>query len=479
MLGRGGVYDTSGIGVFLRLDVGMGEHHTHGLTPAPAGKKVFDKRLPNTEPRLRAVFDKLTEKFGTVLVVVDQPANIGALPLTVARDCGCQVAYLPGLAMRRAAETYEGEAKTDARDAFVIADVARTNPRALRQITVADETQAELTMLVGFDDDLAGESTRTSNRLRGLLAQIHPSLERLLGPRIQHGAVLELLGRCGSPEQLRKVRTTRIAKVHKPKAPRMAERLAAEITKALAEQTVVVPGTNASAVIVPSLARQLSGILKQRRMLKSQLDALLEAHPLSRLLTSMPGVGVRIAATLLVTVGDGSTFPDADHLASYAGLSPATRSSGSSIKGEHAPKRGNRQLKRAMFLSAFAALHDPVSRAYYDRHRAGGKTHTQALLRLARRRITVLFAMLRDGAFYQRQTVAQQAISSQAADVRGLPRAADHSQQRTARAAICPTSRRSCGSAPTLPDHQSSGQGPSSEGAPTSATTPTPRHPSA
>ncbi|GAA3236118.1 hypothetical protein GCM10020256_54520 [Streptomyces thermocoprophilus] len=54
-----------------------------------------------------------------------------------------------------------------------------------------------------------------------------------------------------------------------------------------------------------------------------------------------------------------------------------------------------------MFLSAFAALHDPASRSYYDRCRARGKTHTQALLRLARHRISVLFAMLRDGTFYQ------------------------------------------------------------------------------
>lgn len=393
------MYDTSGIGVFLGLDVGKGEHHGHGLTPA--GKKVFDKRLPNSESKLRMVFDKLKAKFGTVLVIVDQPANIGALPLTVARDCGCEVAYLPGLAMRRAAEMYEGEAKTDARDAFVIADVARTNPRTLRQITVADETQAELAMLIGFDDDLAGESTRTSNRLRGLLAQIHPSLERVLGPRIGHPAVLELLDRFGSPQQLRRAGTRQIAKILKPKAPRMAERLAADITEALAEQTVIVPGTTAAEVIVPSLARQLAEILEQRRMLEGRLAALLEAHPLSRLLTSMPGIGVRIAATLLATIGDGSTFPDADHLASYAGLSPATKSSGSSIKGEHAPRRGNRQLKRAMFLSAFASLHDPASRTYYDRHRNNGKTHTQALLRLARRRITILHAMLRNGCFYE------------------------------------------------------------------------------
>ncbi|GHC00772.1 hypothetical protein GCM10010397_85280 [Streptomyces spinoverrucosus] len=107
---------------------------------------------------------------------------------------------------------------------------------------------------------------------------------------------------------------------------------------------------------------------------------------------------------MLVTVGDGTSFPTATHLASYAGLAPTTKSSGTSIHGEHAPRGGNRQLKRAMFLSAFAALHDPTSRTYYDRCRALGKTHAQALLRLARQRINVLFAMLRDGTFYEPRT---------------------------------------------------------------------------
>lgn len=81
---------------------------------------------------MRAVFDKLKAKFGTVLVIVDQPASIGALPLTVARDAGCKVAHLPGLAMRRIADLSPGEAKTDARDAAVIADAARTMPHTLR-----------------------------------------------------------------------------------------------------------------------------------------------------------------------------------------------------------------------------------------------------------------------------------------------------------------------------------------------------------
>ncbi|MCC5481312.1 IS110 family transposase [Streptomyces barringtoniae] len=394
--------DIDETGVFLGLDVGKSNHHGHGLTPA--GKKVFDKGLPNGEPQLRAVFDKLMAKFGTVLVVVDQPASIGALPLTVARDAGCKVAYLPGLAMRRIADLYPGEAKTDARDAAVIADAARTMPHTLRSLELADEITAELTMLVGFDQDLAGEANRTSNRIRGLLTQFHPSLERVLGPRLDHPAITWLLERYGSPAALRKAGRRKLVEVIRPKAPRMAQRLVDDVFDALDEQTVVVPGTNTLDVIVPSLAKSLAAVHEQRRALEAQIEALLEAHPLAEVLTSMPGIGVRTAAVLLTTVGDGSSFPSAAHLASYAGLAPATKSSGTSIHGEHAPRGGNRQLKRAMFLSAFAALHDPASRGYYDRCRARGKTHTQALLRLARHRISVLFAMLRDGTFYEPRT---------------------------------------------------------------------------
>ena len=394
--------DNDDIGVFLGLDVGKTNHHGHGLTPA--GKKVFDKQLPNTEPKLREVFEKLKAKFGTVLVIVDQPASIGALPLTVARDAGCKVAYLPGLSMRRIADLYPGEAKTDARDAAVIADAARTLPHTLRSLETTDEITPELTVLVGFDQDLAAEATRTSNRIRGLLTQFHPSLERVLGPRLDHTAVTWLLESYGSPAALRKAGRRKLVEVIRPKAPRMAQRLIDDVFDALDEQTVVVPGTGTLDIVIPPLARSLGSVHEQRRATEAQITLLLEDHPLSKVLTSLPGVGVRTAATLLVTVGDGTSFPTAAHLASYAGLAPTTKSSGTSIHGEHAPRGGNRQLKRAMFLSAFAALHDPASRTYYDKCRARGKTHTQALLRLARQRINVLFAMLRDGTFYEPRT---------------------------------------------------------------------------
>ncbi|MGX1095954.1 hypothetical protein RKD47_006720 [Streptomyces albogriseolus] len=281
-----------GVGVFLCLDVGKQTHHRHGLTPA--GKTVFDKALPNSGPKLRAIFDKLKAKFGIVLVIVDQPASIGALPLTVARDADCQIAYPPGLAMRRIADLYPGEAKTDAKDAAVIADAARTMLHTLRTLDLADEVPAELTMLVGFDQDLAGEDNRTSNRIRGLRTQFLPSLERVLGPRLDHQAVTWLLQRYGSPQALREAGRRRLVEVVRPRATRMAERLIDAIFTALDEQTVTVPST--LDVITPPLAKSLAAVQEQRRALEARIEALLEAHPLSQVLTSVPAIGVRTTA---------------------------------------------------------------------------------------------------------------------------------------------------------------------------------------
>ncbi|MCU1520042.1 MAG: insertion element uncharacterized 43 [Arthrobacter sp.] len=66
-----------------------------------AGKRLFDKALPNDEARLREILDGLS-RHGKILLAVDQPATIGALPVAVAQAAGAAVGYLPGLAMRRA-----------------------------------------------------------------------------------------------------------------------------------------------------------------------------------------------------------------------------------------------------------------------------------------------------------------------------------------------------------------------------------------
>jgi transposase len=387
--------------VFLGLDVGKEEHHACGLDPA--GKRVHDKPLPQSEARIVEILTSLSA-LGPVLVVVDQPASIGALAVTVARAQGIDVAYLPGLAMRRIADLHPGNAKTDARDAYVIAEAARSMPHALRRVDTGDEALADLEVIVGFDDDLAGEVTRVSNRIRGLLTQIHPALERVLGPKIQHPAVLELLTRFGGPHGLTTANRRQLIAATRTRAPRSYETLVDAIVKALSEQSVTVPGTRAAEMVLPQLAMTLSSLLAQRAGAAKQIEEMLDNHPLSKVLTSMPGIGVRTGARILLEVGDGSSFPTSGHLAAYAGLAPVTRRSGTSIRGEHPSRAGNKRLKRAFFLAAFAALHDPASRAYYDRKRAAGKKHNAALICLARRRVDVLHAMLKQGTIYQNKT---------------------------------------------------------------------------
>lgn len=162
----------------------------------------------------------------------------------------------------------------------------------------------------------------------------------------------------------------------------------------------MVTGTSAAALVIPRLAAQLVTLRRQCDEVSAEVQRLVDQHPLQPVQTSMPGVGVRTAARLLTQVA-GKHFPTAGHIAAYAGLAPVTRRSGSSIRGEYPSRRGNKILKRIMFLSAFAALRDPDSRVYYERKISQVKRHNQALLALARRRSDVLYTMLQDGTLYQ------------------------------------------------------------------------------
>ena len=368
--------------VFIGLDVGKSEHHCVALNAD--GDRLVDRPLPNDEAALRDLSTQLAGH-GQVVVVVDQPASIGALPVAVAQDMGLDTGYLPGLAMRRIADLHPGTAKTDARDAYVIADAARTLPHTLRSVDIAGPAMADLSVLMGYDDDLRDQITAATNRIRNLLLSIHPALERALGTDLAHPAVLGLLARYGGPTGLKAAGKKRIDTVLAKKTPRMHAALTERIWTALGEQSVVVAGTGAAETVLPKQAEALAGLLDQRKEIAVEVEKVLDDHPLAQVLTSMPGVGVRTAARILVEIGDASSFPSAGHLAAYAGLAPVTRRSGSSIKGEHPARGGNKRLKNALFLSAFAALHDPESRAYYDRKRSQGKKHNAALICLARR----------------------------------------------------------------------------------------------
>lgn len=383
--------------IYCGIDVGKSTHHAVAL--AADGRRILGRNLPQDEAQLRELFTELTAQ-GSVLMVVDQPRNIGALSIAVARDTDIDVAYLPGLRMRRIAALYPGQAKTDAKDAFIIADAARTLPDTLLPVTQDDDIVEGLRMLAGFDADLAVEENRISGRIRSVLLSVHPALERAIGKHLYRPVALTLLAEFGGPVGFAAATAEDLRRVAKRSAPRNGGTVAAQILAALGEQTVIVPGAEKSNFVLKTLARQLSEVRRARAELEEQFEVELSKHPAGPVLTSMPGVGVRIAATVLVEIGDVDRFESAGNLAAYAGVAPRTHRSGTSIRGEHRQRGGNARLKRALYLSAFASLREPASRIYYDRKRAEGKDHRSALICLARRRTNVLYVMLKTGSKY-------------------------------------------------------------------------------
>lgn len=383
--------------IWIGLDVGKEFHHAVVLDDA--GDVLADRRVTNSEADLVKVLDAAAEH-GVAGLVIDQPGSIAQLALALARQREVPVAYIPGLVMRRAADLYPGDAKTDRRDAYVIADTARTRRDQIHWLGIDDDLLVQLRVLNGLDVDLAADATRHANRLRDALTSISPALERAVGSKLQHAGVRDLLAKYPTPTALRAAGKTRIRTVVSKRSPRMGVSITERVCKALDEQTVSVPAEATLGRVVAELAVELGRVRDRRDALEAEIEEVFLAHPLGPVLISLPGIGPRTGARILAEIGDGSGFASGSKLAAYAGLAPVTRQSGTSIRGEHRSRRGNHRLKNAMFLSAFASLNDPDSRAFYDRKRAEGKRHNAALICLARRRCDVIHAILRTGEHY-------------------------------------------------------------------------------
>jgi transposase len=380
--------------VWIGLDVGKEEHFADVLDDD--GESLFARSIGNDEGAIESLLDDAA-RHGDVGLVIDQPGSIAQLAIAVAGRRQVPVAYVPGLVMRRAADLYPGEAKTDRRDAFVIADTARSRRTKVHWLdTGSDELLEQLRVLNGFDIDLAADVTRVTNRLRDLLVSVSPALERAVGSRLHQPGARALIAKFPTPTALRTGGRARIARTIKARSPRLADKVTTAVLEALDAQSVVVPAEAALGRVIAEVAVELDRLHARRDALAGEIEEVFLAHPFGQLLQTLPGIGPRTGARILAEIGDASRFADASKLASYAGLAPVTRQSGTSIRGESKSRRGNHRLKNAMFLAAFASLRSPESKAFYDRKRAEGKKHNAALICLARRRTGVIYAMLRD-----------------------------------------------------------------------------------
>nr|WP_303715311.1 transposase [Kutzneria buriramensis]WKX15861.1 transposase [Kutzneria buriramensis] len=119
-------------------------------------------------------------------------------------------------------------------------------------------------------------------------------------------------------------------------------------------------------------------------------------------MASMPGIGPLLGVEFLAAIGnDLADFAGPDGLAACAGLAPAPHDSGRCNGNLHRPRHYHRGLQRIFYMSALMSVrYAPNSQTYYDRKRADGKRHTQAVIALARRRVNVLWALIRDRRLY-------------------------------------------------------------------------------
>lgn len=117
------------------------------------------------------------------------------------------------------------------------------------------------------------------------------------------------------------------------------------------------------------------------------------------LLATIPGVGMVTSAWLLVGTLNFSLCSSAEQAASYAGLTPLARESGTSVRGRAQLGRGgNRRLRTALYLATLAgAQYNPVVKAFYERLRRAGKPMKVARCAAARKLLHVAWAVVTKG----------------------------------------------------------------------------------
>lgn len=386
--------------IWAGIDCGKTHHHCTVLDCD--GATLLSRRVANDEPALaRLLADVESIGEGTAASwALDMTGGEPALLIALLVQAGQELVYVPGRVVNRAAEGYRGEGKTDARDAHVIADQARMR-RDLQPLRPSDEATIELELLTGRRTDLVAERTRTVNRLRSILTGLFPALERAL--EVTNVGPLVLLSGYQTPAAIRRLGRARLRVWLAGRKVRGADSLAATAWQAAANQPTAVIGEAAKARMVRTLAEEVTALNKKIAEIDKLIEGLFGTHELAEVIVSMPGIGPLLGAELLAALGGNlQAFPTSDRLAAFAGLAPAPRDSGKTSGNLHRPQRYHRRLQRALYTSALISIRcDPNSRTYYDRKRAEGKHHVQAVIALARRRLNVLWALIRDKRCYQ------------------------------------------------------------------------------
>ena len=299
-------------------------------------------------------------------------------------------------------------AKDDSRDAFVMADSLRTDLHLFHRAKLDEPAVVLLRELTRTEDDLQDDAVRTGHRLRELLTRYYPQMLKLC-PGVDEPWFWELLELAPLPVRAVQLKTAKVEALLKKYRIR---RLTAD--EILAELRVtalrLAPGAaEAASEHVLQLLPLLRVFREQQSAVAAKVQALLDElsepgqsgeHRDVTILLSLPGVGRKIAATMLAEASQPLAERDYHALRTYSGTAPITRRSGK--RKVVVMRQGcNLRLRDAFYhWSRVSTQFDVHSKQHYAELRGKGHSHGRALRGVVDRLLTVLMAMLRTRTLY-------------------------------------------------------------------------------
>lgn len=325
---------------------------------------------------------------------------------------GCHVFALNPRQMDRFRDRYTmAGAKDDRRDAQVLAAALLTDPEAFRRLQPDDPGVRQLREWTRIDAELGQERRRLASRLREQLLRFYPQALGLC-PAADEPWFWALLQRAPTPAAARRLRRAAVAallRAHRIRRLTPEAVLAALQVRPLA----VAPGTvEAASAHITLLLPRLHLVAEQRRTCEQRLERALDAlaahgeqqgHRDVTILRSSPGVGSRVAATMLAEAAQLLATRDYHALRAYSGVAPVTRQSGKRrVVGMR--YACNLRLRNALYHWAFIATqHDPVAQQHYQALRGRGHSQGRALRSVADRLLAMLMTMLTTQTLYDPQ----------------------------------------------------------------------------
>jgi hypothetical protein len=230
---------------------------------------------------------------------------------------------------------------------------------------------------------------------------VHPDLVRFCRQGIPRW-VLQVLVRYPTATALSRARPDVLARV-----PYVTEERAGVLIGA-AKQSVAALCDPDTGTAVAALAAEIVRVEEQLQPLRRHLEQSLRADPQFGLLTSMPGIGVWTATVLCLELGAIPRFHSAAALVAYVGLDPRVRKSGDGERHIGISRAGRPRVRAALYLPAQTAVRiDPTFRAFYERLRAAGKEHKQALTACMAKLLRIAYACVVSGQRFDPERHAQ------------------------------------------------------------------------